>query len=99
MDLKIFLASAIDEKEFNDFCANNIIYRTASLANGDIHVFYKDPKKVGNSPMEMIEALDKLIKQAEHEVMASQFNIRHTNFLLAEAEGKLAEADPNSKEW
>ncbi len=98
MELKIF-TPGFEAVEFNEFCRTHITFRTMSLDDGSVHVFYKDANKIGNQPIELIEKLDSLVKQAEIEIHASTLNLAHTQNLLDEARVKLEKADAKSKEW
>lgn len=71
MDLKIFNAG-FTEKEFNDFCNTHIVYKYNVLDNGTVYLYYKNVNALGKRPIELCEDLDRIIKQAQTEILTHQ---------------------------
>lgn len=98
MELKIFNVG-FTEKEFNDFCNENLVYRYHVIDNGTVYIFYKNPQDLGKRPIELAEDLDRMVKQAQTEKLTYQVDIEsHKNDiekLKADKEGKF----PNQDEW
>lgn len=98
MELKIFV-SGFTEQEFNQFIKSNITYKVNNLENGDIYVWFKSPNKLGNDPMEAIETLDKMTKQAQNEIITHKLDIINSDIKLADLKEKQSAYSPNQKEW
>ncbi len=98
MEAKVYNAG-FDIAEFNDFTSKNIIYRFSPRDDGGILIMFKDPSKLGNTTMEKIEEVDRLCKQSQNEILAATLNKQHVQGLLDDAQAKLNDADPKSKEW
>jgi len=98
MELKIF-KPGFSEKEFNDFLASNITYNMHFMENGAVYVMWKAANKVGRTYMEKVEELDKVVKQAESEMIAYNIEIESQDTAIADLKEKINEFHPNQKEW
>lgn len=98
MDLKIFKVG-FTEQEFNDFCDKNIIYKFSTNADGSVYVFYKNPQSLGKRAIELVEDLDRMVKQLDAETLTHKMNVdrykKDIEKLNGEKEGKF----PNQDEW
>lgn len=98
MDIKIFPAG-FDVKEHNDFCNSNIIFQEKVTENGSVFVFYKSPEEIGAKAIDLIETLDKLVKQAETEILASSIDKGVFEAEIATFEKQKSQLHSNQDEW
>ena len=98
MDIKIF-AAGFTEKEFNDFCQKNIVYKYHFNPDGSAFVMWKAANRLGNLPIELIDMLDRLVKQAETERNGALLDIQNITLELADLRTEQAKFGPNEKEW
>lgn len=105
MHIKIF-TNGFTEQDFNDFQAHNIVYKFQFADNGDMYVFYKEPSLVGNLPIEDLEQIDRLCKQAANEMLAAKLDVAHNqesqaskNTELADAKEEISQYKTNQAQW
>ena len=98
MDLKIFTAG-FSEQEFNDFQNKHLIYKYHVIENGSIYIFYKGTQDLGMKTIEIIEALDRMVKQSQIEIQTYSIEIEcfkdDIKKLNESKEGKF----PNQDDW
>lgn len=98
MDLKIFKIEDLTEEVFNNFCKENIIYKYNILENGSIYIFFKSANQLGHTKIEIVETIDRLIKQSENEIMATNIDKDAEVGILKELEAKIATLEDGDKE-
>lgn len=98
MHLKIFIAGQFSENDFNDFGKQNILLKS-TVEKGDVYVFYKPVNELGLSIIQQIEELDKIVCQAETEILTSKTEIVSLEALLKKLEEKKATLETNADEF
>ena len=98
MELKIF-SVGFDVNEFNKFCNENIVYKMHFLNDGGIYVMWKPANKIGRTPIEEIEELDRLVKQAESEIVAHEIDKSNAESKIADLKEEINKFHTNQNEW
>ncbi len=98
MDLKIF-AVGFSEKEFNDFCDDNIVYKYHVLDSGAIYVFYKPANITGTKPIEHVETLDRIIKQADVEILSYEIELLEVETKVSDLKEKMSKVGEKEREY
>ncbi len=98
MDLQIFKVG-FEEKEFNEFCNNNIVYKWHVLETGAVFVFYKPTSQLGYRKVEEIETLDRLTKQAQDEILVHELEKEVSLEVIADTRAEMKKHKPTSQEF
>lgn len=98
MDLKIFKQGEFTEETFNKFCKENIIYKYNIIEDVSIYIFYKQTDKLGQSTIETVELLDRLVKQTDSEIIKSLIDKNTELVALDEINKKLEQPIEDKKE-
>ena len=98
MDLKIF-QKGFSEAEFNKFCKENIIYKYHIIDDGSVYVMYKDLNNIGKDSVEIIEDLDRVVKQSQVEILAYELDRMQLDSELESLKTKINEFHTNQGEY
>lgn len=96
MRLRIF-ETGFNVDDFNAFMNENIVSSSKSLENGSIHVWYKNVFEDGFQKIDKIEAIDKLIIQAESDIFINEIEKAGEETILKDKQELLARLNTNDK--
>jgi hypothetical protein len=99
MEFKIFKASSFSEADINAFLNENIILKDKFLENGDIYVYFNNRSKIGSDAMSEIKTIDRMVTQAQQEILVARFDIVDLDTKLADVEERIQKVKPNQDGW